>query len=69
MSIIADAAPITDPLLTPAEVASLFRVDPRTINRWAATGSLRAIRTPGGKLRRFRQSDVRAALQFEAVNA
>ena len=50
-----------DPLLTPAEVAALFRVDPKTVTRWAATGRLRSLRTPGGH-RRFRESDVRALL-------
>ena len=25
-------------LLTPAEVASLFRVDPKTVTRWAKAG-------------------------------
>jgi excisionase family DNA binding protein len=50
-----------DPLLTPAEVAAIFRVDPKTVTRWAATGRLRSLRTPGGH-RRFRESDVRALL-------
>jgi excisionase family DNA binding protein len=50
-----------DPLLTPAEVARLFRVDPKTVTRWATTGRLRSLRTPGGH-RRFRESDVRALL-------
>ncbi|MEP6854676.1 MAG: helix-turn-helix domain-containing protein, partial [Pedococcus sp.] len=27
-------------LLTPAEVASLFRVDPKTVTRWAKAGKL-----------------------------
>jgi excisionase family DNA binding protein len=49
------------PLLTPAEVARLFRVDPKTVTRWATTGRLRSLRTPGGH-RRFRESDVRALL-------
>ena len=26
-------------LLTPAEVAALFRVDPKTVTRWAKAGS------------------------------
>jgi excisionase family DNA binding protein len=50
-----------DPLLTPAEVARLFRVGPKTVTRWATTGRLRSLRTPGGH-RRFRESDVRALL-------
>lgn len=53
-----------DKLLTPAEVAALFRVDPKTVTRWAAAGRLRSIRTPGGH-RRFRESEVRALLGEE----
>ena len=50
-----------DRLLTPGEVASLFRVDPKTVTRWAAAGRINSIRTPGGH-RRFRESEVRALL-------
>lgn len=50
-----------DKLLTPAEVAELFRVDPKTVTRWAAAGLLSSIRTPGGH-RRFWQSIVRDVL-------
>jgi excisionase family DNA binding protein len=50
-----------DRLLTPAEVASLFRVDPKTVTRWAQSGKISSIRTPGGH-RRFRESEVRAIL-------
>src|ERR1700753_4021250 len=35
-------------LLTPGEVAALFRVDPKTVTRWAASGRIGSIRTPGG---------------------
>ena len=48
-------------LLTPAEVASLFRVDPKTVTRWAKAGKISSIQTPGGH-RRFRESEVRALL-------
>lgn len=51
-----------EPLLTPAEVARKFRVDPKTVTRWAKTGKLGSIRTPGGH-RRFREGDVRAFLK------
>jgi excisionase family DNA binding protein len=44
-------------LLTPSEVASLFRVNPKTVTRWARAGKLNAIRTLGGH-RRFRRSEV-----------
>lgn len=50
-----------DPLLTPAEVAEIFRVDPKTVTRWAAAGRLGSIKTLGGH-RRFRTSVVEAAL-------
>jgi excisionase family DNA binding protein len=54
-----------DRLLTPGEVAALFRVDPKTVTRWAAAGRISSIRTPGGH-RRFRESEVRALLEGEA---
>ena len=37
-----------DRLLTPSEVAALFRVNPKTVTRWAQQGKLRSIRTLGG---------------------
>ena len=48
-------------LLTPGEVAALFRVDPKTVTRWAASGRISSIRTPGGH-RRFRETEVRDLL-------
>jgi len=54
-----------DRLLTPGEVAALFRVDPKTVTRWAAAGRIGSIRTPGGH-RRFRESEVRALLAGDA---
>ena len=51
-------------LLTPGEVASLLRVDPKTVTRWAAAGRLRSVRTPGGH-RRFFGADVIRILQGE----
>jgi excisionase family DNA binding protein len=50
-----------EPLLTPAEVAAMFRVDPKTVTRWAKAGKLSSIRTLGGH-RRYRESEVRALL-------
>ncbi len=50
-----------DELLTPSEVAKLFRVDPKTVTRWATAGRIGSIRTPGGH-RRFRESEVRSML-------
>jgi len=48
-------------LLTPAEVAALFRVDPKTVTRWAKAGKLTSLRTLGGH-RRYRESEVRNLL-------
>ena len=55
-----------DRLLTPGEVAALFRVDPKTVTRWAAAGRIGSIRTPGGHSR-FRESEVRALLEGEGM--
>jgi excisionase family DNA binding protein len=49
-------------LLTPSEVAALFRVNPKTVTRWARSGKLNAIRTLGGH-RRFRASEIRRCLE------
>lgn len=56
------APPTGDRLLTPGEVAALFRVDPKTVTRWAQAGRLSRIRTPGGHSR-FRESEIRALLE------
>ena len=48
-------------LLTPGEVARLFRVDPKTVTRWAMEGKLTCIRTLGGH-RRFKAQEVYALL-------
>jgi excisionase family DNA binding protein len=55
-------------LFTPGEVADLFRVDPKTVTRWAATGRLVSVRTPGGH-RRFRETDIKALLNPENSTA
>ena len=47
--------------MTPAEVAALFRVDPKTVTRWADAGKLTAVRTLGGH-RRYRQDEVQNLL-------
>lgn len=60
-----NAGPMQDKLLTPGEVASLFRVDPKTVTRWAAAGRIGSIRTPGGH-RRFRAAEVMALLNAGA---
>ena len=51
-----------DPLLTPAEVAAMFRVNPKTVTRWARAGKITAIRTLGGH-RRFRASEINRCLR------
>ena len=48
-------------LLTPAEVAAMLRVDPKTVTRWARGGKLSSIRTPGGH-RRYSETEVRGFL-------
>ena len=48
---------LSDRLLTPREVASMFRVDPKTVTRWAQEGRLSCIRTLGGH-RRYSENQV-----------
>ena len=48
-------------LLTPAEVAAMFRVNPKTVTRWARAGKISAVRTLGGH-RRFRADEIRRFL-------
>ena len=55
-------------LLTPAEVAALFRVDPKTVTRWAKAGKLTSIRTLGGH-RRYKESEVKSLLKSISPNA
>jgi excisionase family DNA binding protein len=52
----------TPQLLAPREVAALFRVDPKTVTRWAEQGRLTTVRTLGGH-RRFRADEVYALLR------
>ncbi|NCX36044.1 MAG: helix-turn-helix domain-containing protein [Actinobacteria bacterium] len=54
-------------LLTPSEVAALFRVDPKTVTRWAKAGKLTPIRTLGGH-RRYRKSEVENLLKGASNN-
>lgn len=51
----------SEALLTPAEVATMFGVDPKTVTRWAKSGKLTSIRTLGGH-RRYREAEVQALL-------
>ena len=54
-------------LMTPAEVAALFRVDPKTVTRWADAGKLTAVRTLGGH-RRYRQDEVQNLLVASSIS-
>ena len=45
------------PMMTPGEVASAFRVDTRTVTRWANDGKISFILTPGGH-RRYPRAEV-----------
>jgi excisionase family DNA binding protein len=56
-------------LLTPSEVAVMFKVNPKTVTRWARAGKISAVRTLGGH-RRFRASEIRQFLtQVEELGA
>lgn len=53
-----------DRLLKPGEVAELAGVDPKTVTRWARTGTLPHTTTLGGH-RRYRESVVRKVLGLD----
>ncbi len=57
-----DPTPEPEELLTPSEVAAMFRVNPKTVTRWARSGKISAIRTLGGH-RRFKASEIRKFLE------
>ena len=53
---------------TPKEVARLFRVDPKTVARWAEQGDFpenTVSRTPGGH-RRFKKANIKRMLMESA---
>lgn len=56
-----DQTPLPE-LLTSSEVAEIFRVNPRTVHRWADAGSLSSIRTVGGR-RRYDRHEVENLLE------
>lgn len=57
----------TERLWTSKEIAELFRVDPRTVTRWARQGRFgRVMRTPGGGGIRVPESVVRQLCQEQA---
>ncbi|MFC0040149.1 helix-turn-helix domain-containing protein [Actinomadura rayongensis] len=49
-------------LYTPAEVANFFRVDPKTVTRWARTGTLNPVTLPSGH-RRYPAAEIHRLLQ------
>lgn len=55
-------------LLTPGEVADMFRVSPKTVARWASAGKITAVRTLGGH-RRYRESEALALLAHSTSEA
>lgn len=55
-------------LMTPAEVAALFRVDPKTVTRWADAGKMTAVRTLGGH-RRYRRDEVQNLLVSSSISS
>ncbi len=61
-----EAADELGPLLTPGEVAKIFRVDPKTVSRWAQSGKLTSVRTLGGH-RRYLRREIDALLAGEPV--
>jgi len=60
--------PMKDELLTPSEVARIFRVDPKTVSRWAIAGKISSVRTLGGH-RRFYRSEVERAMSTATYDA
>ena len=58
---------MTEKLLTPGEVAELFKVNPKTVTRWARAGKITAIRTLGGH-RRFRVEEIRSLFEGELID-
>lgn len=51
-----------DALLVPHEVAAIFRVDPKTVTRWAISGKIKSVRLAGGH-RRYRKGEVARLFQ------
>jgi excisionase family DNA binding protein len=55
-------------LMTPAEVAALFRVDPKTVTRWADAGKMTPVRTLGGH-RRYQRDEVQNLLSTDSISS
>ena len=56
-----------DVLLTPSEVGKMFRVNPKTVTRWARAGKISAVRTLGGH-RRFYRSEIMRFMVDEQID-
>lgn len=56
-----------DELLTPSEVAAMFRVDAKTITRWAKAGKLNSFRTLGGH-RRYKKAEIVALISNQGAS-
>ena len=54
-------------MFTVEEVATRFRVKPRTVYRWLKSGRMQGIRTPGGQHRILGES-VRAEFESRVLN-
>lgn len=63
-----DPPPVEPEFLSRGEVARLFGVSVSTVTRWARTGLLKAVRTPGGHYR-FRAEEMRRAVNQGAPDA
>lgn len=48
---------MNDRLMSSGDVAKMFRVDPKTVTRWAKQGKIKSVKTPGGH-RRYFESDI-----------
>ncbi|MXQ65066.1 helix-turn-helix domain-containing protein [Actinomadura rayongensis] len=55
-------------LYTPAEVANFFRVDPKTVTRWARSGTLNPVTLPSGH-RRYHAEEIHELLQGKSATA
>ena len=60
--------PEAERMLRAREVALLFKVDPKTVTRWAKTGRLTPVVLPSGH-RRYRAADVEALMSSTSRRA